>query len=74
MFYDAEDNKEELSLGHEGKLLSSNISESSDNKDEGENRTGAKYINGNIRGDSNNGAGGGSLEWLSFLSPGARTE
>ena len=79
MIYDAEDNKEEGSSGNEGESLTSKSLESSDNKDEENDRTGAEYINedgyGDVdrdgRSDSNTGAGGGSAEWLRFLSLGA---
>ena len=80
MLYDTEDNKEEASLRHKSELLSSKILESSDDENEEEDGTGVREINGNVNsdgdggGDRNTGDGGGSTEWLRFLSPGAQTE
>ena len=70
VLYNAEDNQEEASSGHEGQSSLSNLSESSDDGDEEEDGNGAKDINndGNGGADKNNGAVGGYVEWLSFLS------
>ena len=60
--------------------MSSELSESLDNKDEDDYKTGAKEINGSGDGnddrigDRNTGAVGGSTEWLRFLRLRARTE
>ena len=65
-------------MGHEDESSSSDLLESYDNKDEDDNGTGAEGNNydgdGNGRGDINTGAGGGSVEWIRFLSPSARME
>ena len=81
MIYDTKDTEEEASLGHKGELLSSNLSEISDEKDEDDGGNGAK--DKNCIGDGvSNGAGGGDrnissrgryAEWLMFLSPRAQT-
>ena len=52
MIYDAKDNEEEASLGHEGELLSTQSLESSDDEDEEDNVTVAKDINNDDNGDS----------------------
>ena len=76
--YNAKEDEEKYSSGHKGESSSSYLLESSDNKYEDDDETGAKDINcdgnGNGRGDRNNGTGRGSAEWIGFLSPSARTE
>ena len=58
----------------------SESSKSSYNEDEDDDRTGAKYINGNSKGngdsvgDRNTGTGGTSAEWIRFLSPRVQTK
>ena len=78
MLYDAEDNEEEDLSGHEGESSSPKLLDISDDQDEEEDGTGAEDINGNgdgnIGGDRNTGARGGSVEWIGFLSPSAQTE
>ena len=80
MLSDAEYTDEEASPGHEGESLLSDLSESSEDEDEYYDRTGAKDNNYNVeggddvRGDRNTGSGGGSAEWLRFLSLSALTE
>ena len=80
MLYDAEDYKEESSLGHEGESLLLDLSESSDNNYEDANGTSAKENNcngngnGDGGGDRNTGSRGGSMEWLRFLSQSAQME
>ena len=59
-------------------MSSSKLSESSDDKDEEFDITVTEDINGdsggNGGGERNIDTGGGSAEWLGFLSPGAQTE
>ena len=83
---DAENTKEEASLGHEGKSSLSDLSERSDDNDEDDDRTGAEDNNCNVDGDGsgdgdgdggsdrNSGSRGGSAECLRFLSLIAITE
>ena len=78
MLYDAEDNEEEDLSGHEGESSSPKLLDISDDQDEEEDGTGAEDINGNgdgnIGGDRNTGARGGSAEWIRLLILGAQTE
>ena len=61
-------------------MSSSDLSERSDDNDEDDDGTGSEDNNcdgnGNCdgRGDRNTGAGGGSVEWMRFLSPSALAE
>ena len=74
--------EEEASSRHEGESSPSDSSDS-DNNDDDDDKTGAKDNTcygdddgvdaGNDRGDST-GAGGGSAEWMRFLSPSALSE
>ena len=69
--------EEEASSRYEGESSSSDSSDSDDNNDD-DDETGAEYNTcygdsdsaGDRRGDSTS-AGGGSMKWIRFLSPGA---
>ena len=78
MLYNSKYNLEEPSSGHKGESLLSDSLESSDDKDEDDDRTGAKDINcdgdGNGGDEENTGNRGVSAEWLRFLSLIARME
>ena len=71
--------KEEASLKHKGKLLSSKVSDSNDNDDDDDDKTNAKDstcygdCHGAGGGDSS-GAGEDFTEWIRFLSPSVLSE
>ena len=68
--------EEEDSSRHKGELLSSDLLERSDDNNEDDDGTDIEDKNcyGNDGGDRNNGAGGGSVEFLGFLIPSVLTE